>query len=114
VAADIKAPERVLGFFTVTAGLDVLGVRLALAGHPLATAILAGRAAAAEVVLTYGVPASLLLHQGARFCPRRRQRVLAAVDRRHAVPVDRGGDPGPGLALTDRAACPSRRRAMVS
>ena len=41
VAADIKAPERVFGFFTITAGLDVLGVRLALAGHPLATAILA-------------------------------------------------------------------------
>ena len=60
VAADIKAPDRVFGFFTITADLDVLGVRLALAGHPLATAILAG------------------------------------------------------LALADRAARPSRRRAMVS
>ena len=28
VAADIRAPERVFGFFTITAGLDVLGVRL--------------------------------------------------------------------------------------
>ena len=46
VAADIKAPDRVFGFFTITAGLDVLGVRLALAGHPLATAILAGLALA--------------------------------------------------------------------
>jgi tellurite resistance protein TehA-like permease len=50
VAADIKAPERVFGFFTITAGLDVLGVRLALAGHPLATAILAGLTATAWLV----------------------------------------------------------------
>jgi tellurite resistance protein TehA-like permease len=43
------------------AALDVLGVRLAFAGHPLATAILAAVAAALWLVLTYGVPASLLL-----------------------------------------------------
>jgi tellurite resistance protein TehA-like permease len=61
VAADFHAPDRVFGFFTITAGLDVLGVRLALAGHPLATAILAALAAAIWLVLTYGVPASLLL-----------------------------------------------------
>ena len=28
VAADIQAPERVFGFFTIVAGIDVLGVRL--------------------------------------------------------------------------------------
>jgi tellurite resistance protein TehA-like permease len=61
VAADIQAPDRVFGFFTITAGLDVLGVRLASAGHPLATAILAALAAAVWLVLTYGIPASLLL-----------------------------------------------------
>jgi len=61
VAADIHAPERVFGFFTITAGLDVLGVRFFYAGHPLVTAILAGVAAAVWLVLTYGVPASLLL-----------------------------------------------------
>ncbi len=61
VAADIRAPDRVFGFFTITAGLDVLGVRLAVAGHPLATAILGALAAAVWLVLTYGVPASLLL-----------------------------------------------------
>lgn len=61
VAADIRAPDRVFGFFTVTAGLDVLGVRLMFAGHPLATAILAAIAAAVWLLLTYGVPASLLL-----------------------------------------------------
>jgi tellurite resistance protein TehA-like permease len=61
VAADIRAPERVFGFFTIPAGLDVLGVRLSDAGHPLVTAILAGVAATVWLVLTYGVPASLLL-----------------------------------------------------
>jgi tellurite resistance protein TehA-like permease len=61
VAADIRAPDRVFGFFTITAGLDVLGVRFAYAGHPLATAILAAVAAAVWLVLTYGVPASLIL-----------------------------------------------------
>jgi tellurite resistance protein TehA-like permease len=60
VAADIRAPERVFGFFTIVAGLDVLGLRLQAAGHPLATAILAGLAAVVWFVLTYGVPASLL------------------------------------------------------
>ena len=61
VAADIRAPERVFGFFTIVAGLDVLGVRLGAAGHPLTTAILAGVTAVVWLVLTYGVPASLLL-----------------------------------------------------
>ena len=73
VAADIQAPDRVFGFFTISAGLDVLGVRLALAGHPLATAILAALAAAVWLVLTYGVPASLLL-------TRARDSVLAGVN----------------------------------
>jgi tellurite resistance protein TehA-like permease len=61
VAADVRAPDRVFGFFTIVAGINVLGLRLAAAGHPLATAILAGLAAAVWLVLTYGVPASLLL-----------------------------------------------------
>jgi tellurite resistance protein TehA-like permease len=61
VAAAFRAPERVFGYFAVAAGLDVLGIRLAAAGHPLATAILAGAAAAVWFVLTYGIPARLLL-----------------------------------------------------
>jgi tellurite resistance protein TehA-like permease len=61
VAADIQAPDRVFGFFTIVAGIDVLGARLAAAGHPLVTAILAALGAAVWLVLTYGVPASLLL-----------------------------------------------------
>ena len=73
VAADIRAPDRVFGFFTITAGLNVLGDRLALGGHPLATAVLAAIAAAVWLVLTYGVPASLLLG-------RTRDSVLGGVD----------------------------------
>lgn len=61
MAADIRAAERVFGFFTITAGLDVLGVRFEVAGHPLVTAVLAALAAAVWLVLTYGVPASLLI-----------------------------------------------------
>lgn len=61
VAAGVGAPDRVFGFFTIVAGIDVVGVRLASARHPLATAILAGLAAVVWLVLTYGVPASLLL-----------------------------------------------------
>ena len=61
MAVDIKAADRVFGFFTITAGLDVLGVRFMLAGHPLVTAVLAAVAAPVWLLLTYGVPASLLL-----------------------------------------------------
>jgi len=61
VMADIRAPERVFGFFTIVAGINVLGVRLASAGHPMATAVLAAVAAAVWLLLTYGVPGSLLL-----------------------------------------------------
>jgi len=61
VAADFKAPDRVFGFFTIAASLDVLGIRLASAGHPLGTAILAAAAAAVWLLLTYAIPASLLL-----------------------------------------------------
>jgi tellurite resistance protein TehA-like permease len=73
VAADLRAPDRVFGFFTITAGLNVLGVRFAAAGHPLAAAVLAVPAALAWLLLTYGVPASLLLS-------RQRDSVLDGVD----------------------------------
>jgi tellurite resistance protein TehA-like permease len=61
VAADFRAPDRMFGFFTIAAGMDVLGLRLASAGHPLGTAILAAAAAAVWLLLTYAIPASLLL-----------------------------------------------------
>ena len=73
VAADIKTPDRVFGFFAIPAGLDVLGVRFAAGGHPLVAAVLAIPAAILWLLLTYGVPASLLL-------ARQRDSVLGGVN----------------------------------
>jgi tellurite resistance protein TehA-like permease len=61
VAAGLHDPGHAFSFFAIAAGMDVTGIRLAAAGHPLVTAILAGLGAAVWLVLTYGVPASLLL-----------------------------------------------------
>ena len=61
IAADAKAAERVFGFFTLVAGINVLGVRFNLAGHPVVTAVLAGIAGLAWLFLTYAIPAGLLL-----------------------------------------------------
>src|SRR5215469_15110102 len=61
VAADFRNPERAFGFFAVPASCDVLGTRFASAGHPIVTTALACVAAIVWIVLTYGVPASLLL-----------------------------------------------------
>ena len=59
--ADFQAPERVFGFFAISASCDLLGARFASAGHPMVTTGLACLAAAVWFGLTYGVPASLLL-----------------------------------------------------
>jgi tellurite resistance protein TehA-like permease len=61
MAAGVRDPARVFGLFAITAGMNVLGIRLADAGHPLTTAILAAAAAVVWLVLTYGVPAGLLV-----------------------------------------------------
>jgi tellurite resistance protein TehA-like permease len=61
VAADFRAPDRVFGFFAVAASCDLLGTRFASAGHPMVTTGLACLAATVWLVLTYAVPASLLL-----------------------------------------------------
>jgi tellurite resistance protein TehA-like permease len=73
VVADFQAPERVFGFFAVSASCALLGARYASAGHPMVTTGLACLAAAVWFALTYGVPASLLL-------ARRRDSVLGGVD----------------------------------
>jgi tellurite resistance protein TehA-like permease len=73
VAAEVRAPERVFGFFAVPASCDLLGARYAAAGHPMVTTVLACAGAVVWFVLTYGVPASLLL-------ARRRDSVLRGID----------------------------------
>jgi tellurite resistance protein TehA-like permease len=64
VLADLDAPERTFGFFTIVAGIDVLAARVADSGHPLVTAVLAIAAAAIWICLTYAIPANLLLARG--------------------------------------------------
>jgi tellurite resistance protein TehA-like permease len=61
VTGDLRSPERTFGFFTIVAGADVLAARLAVAGHPVVTAVLAAVAAAVWLGLTYAIPSSLLL-----------------------------------------------------
>ena len=61
VAADARAPEKTFGFFTVVAGIEVVGLRYDAAGHPMVTAVLAMLAAALWLGLTYALPAGLLL-----------------------------------------------------
>ena len=73
VVAEFQAPERVFGFFAISASCDLLGARFASAGHPMVTTVLACAAAVVWFVLTYGVPASLLL-------ARQRDSVLGGVD----------------------------------
>jgi tellurite resistance protein TehA-like permease len=73
VVTELRAPERVFGFFAITAGSDVLGARFAAAGHPIVTTVLACLAAIVWFALTYGVPASLLL-------ARQRDSVLGGID----------------------------------
>src|SRR5215472_10578284 len=60
VVAEFRAPERVFGFFAISASCDLLGARYAAAGHPMVTTVLACAAGLVWSGLTYGVPASLL------------------------------------------------------
>ena len=61
VWADTGRPERAFGFFTFVAGSNVLAVGLAEAGAALAPEVLALVAAAAWVVLAYGILARVVL-----------------------------------------------------
>jgi tellurite resistance protein TehA-like permease len=56
VAADLRDPSRAFGFFTIVAGTDVLGTRLAADGQDLAAFALLAVASLAWLVLVYVVP----------------------------------------------------------
>src|SRR5215468_8369835 len=73
VAAELQAPDRVFGFFAISASCDLLGARFAAAGHPMVTTVLACVAAVVWLMLTYGVPASVLL-------ARKRDSVVGGID----------------------------------
>lgn len=61
VLRDARNPTRAFGFFTTVAAANVVGIRLATAGHPAPAMILAGAAVAAWLLLTYAVPGALML-----------------------------------------------------
>ena len=58
---DFVDPRRGFGFFTFVAGTNVLGVRLALDGHYVATGVLLACAGSAWLVLGYVVPWTAVL-----------------------------------------------------
>ncbi|MCL1870363.1 MAG: tellurite resistance/C4-dicarboxylate transporter family protein [Promicromonosporaceae bacterium] len=60
-AEDFMDPRRAFGYFTYVAGTNVFGVRLALAGHHTATAVLLTFTFLAWVVLGYVVPWTAVL-----------------------------------------------------
>jgi tellurite resistance protein TehA-like permease len=73
VVAELRAPERVFGFFAISASCDLLGERFAAVGHPMVTTVLACVAGVVWFALTYGVPASLML-------ARQRASILGGID----------------------------------
>lgn len=61
VALDVYAPQRAFGFFTLVAGANVLGVRLALDGHVMVPAVLAVGAGLLWGFLGYLIPWTAVL-----------------------------------------------------
>lgn len=61
LVADFTNPARAFGFFTVVAGTDVLGVRLAVDGHRLAALALLGLGGLSWAVLGYLIPWTAVL-----------------------------------------------------
>jgi tellurite resistance protein TehA-like permease len=63
---DFMDPARAFGFFTFVAGTNVLGVRLGVTGHYLATAVLLVFSGSAWLVLGYVVPWTAVLSREER------------------------------------------------
>ncbi len=57
----LKDPTTAMAYFTVVAGTDVLAARLSMAGHPWATLALGAAGALAWLVLSYGLPFSIMV-----------------------------------------------------
>jgi len=62
--ADATDSRTAFGFFTIVAGTDVLGTRLAAGGYQAATAVLLVVAGLAWLLLSYGLPLSLITRHG--------------------------------------------------
>jgi tellurite resistance protein TehA-like permease len=61
IKKDLFDPARAFGFFTFVAGTNVLGVRLGMGGHHVATALLLAVAGVAWLLLGYVVPWTAVL-----------------------------------------------------
>lgn len=59
--ASLRNPVTAMGFFTVVAGTDVLGVRLGMDGHSQVALGMAAMAGVVWLALTYGLPWSLVM-----------------------------------------------------
>jgi tellurite resistance protein TehA-like permease len=57
---NLVEPTTAMGYFTIVAGTSVLGIRFAMAGFPLVTLGLAAAGALVWLVLTYGLPWSVV------------------------------------------------------
>jgi len=62
VGGDLRDPARAFGFFTIVAGTEVLGTRLAADGQDPAAFALLAAASAAWLVLVYLIPWLAVLH----------------------------------------------------
>jgi len=60
VRQSLSDPTTAMAYFTVVAGTDVLAARLAMAGHSLLALALGAAAAVVWIVLTYGLPWSIV------------------------------------------------------
>jgi tellurite resistance protein TehA-like permease len=60
VLADVREPGRAFGYFTIVAAINVIGVRL-FPIAPVATIVLGALSVPLWILLTYGVPAALIL-----------------------------------------------------
>jgi tellurite resistance protein TehA-like permease len=60
VHQSLRDPTTAVAYFTVVAGTDVLGIRLMMAGHPLVALGLGTAGALVWLVLTYGLPWSIV------------------------------------------------------
>lgn len=63
MVADAVNPAKAFGYFTIVAGINVVGVRLFTPEAPLATIVLAIVSVPLWLLLTYGVPAALMLRR---------------------------------------------------
>ena len=66
VLADAADPPKAFAFFTVVAGTDVLGARLAAGGYQAVTAVLLAAAGLVWLLLSYGIPLGLFTRRSPR------------------------------------------------